>query len=77
MMKGISLYTVARCKHKQDNPLNKDEIFNVRHASHDAEQTLCLKTITDGMWYITDNSFEGEVNCALCLRNHKITQDQL
>lgn len=57
-----TLYTVNRCK----NSTSLD-VYNTSHASHDSEKTLCGHEL-DHMWYITNNTHDGEINCKKCLK---------
>jgi hypothetical protein len=55
-----TLYTVSKCK-------PNDDIYGPSHGSDDGNTTLCGKDCFTGGWWITDNSFEGEIDCKKCI----------
>ena len=60
-----TLYTVQRCK--KDNTL-----YGPTHASDNGNISLCGLHF-DNNWYITNNTFDGEVTCEKCQRIIKET----
>jgi len=57
-----TLYTVNLCKNNTSS-----DVYNTSHASHDAIKTLCGHDL-DHMWYITNNTHDGIINCKQCLQ---------
>jgi len=55
-----TLYTVVRCK-------IDDTLYGPSHGSTDGYNTVCEQKI-DHHWYITNNTFDGEITCKRCLK---------
>jgi len=58
-----TLYTVSH--------IVNDKLSLTSHGSEDCENTICGKDITTGTWYITNNTFDGIINCKKCIRRLK------
>lgn len=71
-MNGISLYTASKCTTATGTDLHKTS-----HASNDGEETLCGKDLTTGWFWITNNTFGGEVTCKECLKEYKRSVNNL
>jgi len=37
-------------------------MHDLKHGSHNGNYTICGKELNDGMWSITNNSFNGIIN---------------
>ena len=55
-----TLYTVKKCKNNYNNDLHM-----ISHGSDNGEETLCRIEINEN-WYITNNTFDGEITCKKC-----------
>ena len=56
-----TLYTVSRCK--KDNALN-----GKKHGADNDNQTVCGLDLSSGYWWITNNAFDGDIDCKKCLK---------
>lgn len=54
-----ALYTVQRCR-------KDDTLYGPSHGSMDGDITIC-GIETDHNWWITNNTFDGEITCKKCL----------
>ncbi len=54
-----TLYTVKRCK--KDGTL-----YGPSHGSDNGYTTLCDQEIVANTWWITNNTFTGEITCKKC-----------
>jgi len=64
-----TLYTVQR--------INKEDVlYGNTHGSFDGESTVCGYVCNEN-WYITDNTFSGEIKCPKCIKILKDTEDPL
>ncbi len=66
-----SLYTVYKCESE-----TSDNKVGHYHASDFGEMTLCGKEINSD-WFISDNTFTGNVTCGQCLRILKERKNSL
>jgi hypothetical protein len=54
----FTLYTVNECK-------KNNELYKISHSSDCGEFTVCGIPINKN-WYITNNTFDGEITCKKC-----------
>lgn len=65
-----TLYTVQKVKNK------KNECFKRSHGSTDGEISVCGIKFNHN-WFITNNTFDGEITCQKCLKEMKNKYYQL
>jgi len=60
-----ALYTIRRCNSNKKN--EEDRMYGPSHGSADGEYTICGQ-ILNCNWYITNNTFDGEITCKKCIK---------
>lgn len=56
-----TLYAVQKCKN------NESQLYKTKHGSHDGDETVCGIRLNYN-WYISNNTFDGEITCKKCLK---------